>query len=110
MKLSEGQEVIIKNPRSLVGTVVRQRPGDAHLADDERLYEVKIDENRFYRLQDLEPIEEDKSLRPYSSEWMTQLERWTEAGQRLVKNADDHVAQRNFIDAGHALGFIVPKL
>lgn len=109
MKLNEGQEVIIKNPRSLVGTVVRQRPGDANLPEDERLYEIKIDENRFYRLQDLEPIEEDTSLRRYSPEWMTQLKRWTEASQELVHNGNDEVARQNFIDAGHALGFIVPK-
>lgn len=109
MRLKEGKEVIIKNPRALVGKVIRQRPGDANLPEDERLYEIKIDENRFYRLQDLEPLEEDKSLRQYSREWLTQLEQWTEAGQRLVQNADDDAARRNFIDAGHALGFIVPK-
>lgn len=111
MKLREGQQVVIKNPRALLGTVVRQRPGDADLPEDERRYEVRIqEESQFYLLHDLEPVAEDEEdLRPYSRKWMEQLQRWTEAGQQLYRNADDETARRNFIDAGHALGFMVSK-
>ena len=110
MKLREGQQVLIKNPRELVGTVIQQRPGDADLPEDERRYQVKIEETRFYLPHDLEPLEEeDEELRRYSPKWMEQLQRLTEAGQQLVKNADDEPARRNFIDAGHALGIVVSK-
>jgi hypothetical protein len=34
--LKEGQQVLIKNPRSLIGTVVHRRPGDRELPEEKR--------------------------------------------------------------------------
>ena len=41
--VQQRQQVLIKNPRSLVGTVLRERPGGASLPVDERRYLVPIE-------------------------------------------------------------------
>jgi hypothetical protein len=59
--LKEGQQVFIKNPRGLEATVVKQRPGDKELPEEDRRYIVNINvAQQLYHLADLEAIETKK--------------------------------------------------
>jgi hypothetical protein len=75
MPFKEGQEVLIKNPRSLVGVIVRARPGDRDELPENRRYLVRIQESeRFYLPHDLEALEEPAAkLNQYSPEWNVEL-------------------------------------
>jgi hypothetical protein len=42
MSFKKDQEVLIKNPRSLVGVIVRERPGDRDELPENRHYLVRI--------------------------------------------------------------------
>lgn len=109
MSLKAGQQVIIKNPRSLVGTVVRERPGDRDLPEGERRYLVRIAEERFYLPSDLEPAEEEnKNPTKFSAEWNAEMARFVEAGQRWVADNSDRAAFDAFSESGRKLGWIVP--
>ncbi len=86
MPFKEGQEVLIKNPRSLVGVIVRERPGDRDELPENRRYLVRIAEiENYYLPRDLEALDEPTAkLKPYSSEWNAELARWIDAGQSLM--------------------------
>src|ERR1039458_9483880 len=75
IRLKEGQQVLVKNPRGLVGTVVHQRPGDRELPEEKRSYLIKVEEHqRYYRLDDVEVLPEpSKELEKYSPEWMAEM-------------------------------------
>jgi hypothetical protein len=108
--LKEGQQVLIKNPRSLVGTVVHQRPGDRDLPEEARSYLVKIEEQQlYYRLDDFEVLPEpSKEFVKYSAEWTAQLQRFVDAGQRFMANNKDMAALQELSDAGTKIGFVKP--
>jgi hypothetical protein len=112
MPFKEGQEVLIKNPRSLVGVIVRERPGDRDELPENRHYLVRIpDTEKFYLPLDLEVLEEPTAkLKQYSSEWNAELARWIDAGQRLMANNNDLAALQEFSESGSKIGFIVPIL
>jgi hypothetical protein len=108
--LKEGQQVLLKNPRNLVGTVVHQRPGDRDLPEEKRSYLVRIEEQQlYYRLDDVEVLPEPrKELERFSPEWMTELQRFVNAGQRLVADNNDKDALAEFSDAGTKIGWVKP--
>ena len=110
MSFKEGQEVLIKNPRPLVGVIVRERPGDKDELPENRRYLVRIQESeKFYLPRDLEALEEPSAkLKQYSHEWSAELERWVAAGQKLMANNNDRDAWQEFIESGSKIGFIVP--
>jgi hypothetical protein len=111
MPFKDGQEVLIKNPRPLVGIIVRERPGDRDELPENRHYIVRItDTEKLYLPRDLEPFEEPSSgqLKRYSPEWNAELTRWIEAGKRLVANNHDATALKDFSEAGSKIGFVVP--
>jgi hypothetical protein len=108
--LKEGQQVLIRNPRNVIGTVVRQRPGDRNEPEEKRHYLVKIEEQQLYYLaDDLEALPEpSKELRRYSPEWMAELQRFVSAGQRIIADMNDKDASAEFIDAGTKIGWVKP--
>jgi hypothetical protein len=108
MALKEGQSVLIKNPRGIVGTFVKQRPGDLDLNENDRRYIIRIPErDMIFHPEDLEPLEEPaKGLVKYGPEWMKEMNRWVQAGQRLA--AGDKTAWQEFVDAGGNIGVFVP--
>ena len=110
MPFKEGQEVLIKNPHSLVGVIVRERPGDRDEPPEKRHYIVRIPEGEYFYLpSDLEAIEErPEKLTRYSPEWNAELARWIDAGQRLMANNNDLAAFKGFSESGSKIGFIVP--
>ena len=110
MSLKKGQQVLIRNPRSLVGTVLKERLGDRDLPEAQRRYMIRIPEqDYFYLPSDLEPIEEaSNTLEKYSPEWSAELARWLDAGQRLLANNQDSAALDEFSDSGSKLGFVIP--
>jgi hypothetical protein len=110
MSLKEGQQVLIKNPRSLVGTVLRERPGDRDLPEGERRYMVHIPGgDYFYLPSDLEPVEESSNTPvKYGAEWSAELARWVDAGQRWLADNNDRAAWDEFSESGSKLGFFVP--
>ena len=110
MPFKEGQEVLIKNPRPVVGVIVRERPGDRNESPENRRLLVRIKEDeRFYLPADLEDLPlPSQELRRYSQEWNTQLQRWIDAGQKLMKNNHDPEALQDFSDAGSKIGFVRP--
>ena len=110
MPFEQGQEVFIKNaPKGLIGTIIERRPGDAHLPEEQAHYEVRIEDERYYRSTDLEAIPEpEPKLRLYSEEWMAELHRMVEAGQRFAANTNDLGARDQFVEAGSRLGWVVP--
>ena len=110
MPLEEGQQVLIKNPRALVGIVLKQRPGDKDLPEDQRRYIVRISEDeRLYLPSDLEPVQQPNSvLVRYSPEWMAECERWIDAGRRWMANNNDRAAWDEFAESGSKLGFFIP--
>jgi hypothetical protein len=110
MPFKEGQEVLIKNPRSLVGVVVRERLGDKDELPENRRFLVRIQESeRFYLPGDLEAVEEPtEKLEQYSPQWNAELARWLNAGQRLMANNDDPAALQEFSESGSNLGFVIP--
>jgi hypothetical protein len=110
MPFKEGQEVLIKNPRPLVGVIVRERPGDRDELPENRHYLVRIPESeKFYLPRDLEAVEEPSTkLKQYSPEWNVELARWIAAGQRLIANNHDLAALQEFSESGSKIGFIVP--
>jgi hypothetical protein len=104
--LKEGQQVLIKNPRALEGTVVHQRPGDRDLPEEKRRYLVRIaEEERYYRLDDLEEITEPAPAK-YSPEWMAELQRCVDAAKRVQAGNKDAAALEEFLDAGRKIGFV----
>jgi hypothetical protein len=110
MPFKEGQEVLIKNPRSLIGVIVRERPGDRDELPESRRYVVRIPEREMFFLpRDLEAIEEPTAtLKQYSAEWNAELARWIDAGQRLMANNNDLAALQEFSESGSKIGYIVP--
>ena len=109
VKFKQGQEVIIKNPGVLVGTVVKVRSTENDLSEDQELYQVRIDEQRIYRAANLAPaVEPSDKLKPYSKEWLEELNRWTDAAKRLVTDQNDDAALAEFSEAGSRRGWIVP--
>jgi hypothetical protein len=108
--LNEGQQVLIKNPRGIVGTVVHQRSDDRGLPEEKRSYLIKVEEHqRYYRLDDIEVLSEpSKELERYSPEWMAEIQRFVNAGQRLLANNKDMDALTEFSDAGSKIGFVKP--
>jgi hypothetical protein len=108
MKFKEGQWVQIKNPRPVVATVLRERPGDRDLPEDERHIMVHIEGGDYiYRPDDLVPLDEPK-LTPFSSEWTKEFQRFVESGNKLIADPDDHASRDQFVDAGEKIGWIVP--
>jgi hypothetical protein len=47
-------------------------------------------------------------MEQYSKEWMAELKRFVDAGQRFVANNNDRAAFDEFSEAGRKLGWIVP--
>jgi hypothetical protein len=110
--LKEGQQVLIKNPRNLVGTVVQQRPGDRDLPEENRRYLVKIEDELYFHLNDIEALAEpSKELVRYSPEWLAEFQRCLAAGQRFVANNKDMDALQEFSEAGTKVGLVkkLPK-
>ena len=108
-KFKKGQQVLIKNPRYLVGTIVEPRPGDKGLPEEQTHYLVQISEERYYLSSELEPAE-DPNAKParYSEEWIAELNRMAASGQQWLQNRSDKTAWDAFVDAGEKIGFIVP--
>lgn len=52
-----------------------------------------------------------KELVMYSAEWSAELQRWLNAGQRLLTNNKDMDALAEFSDAGAKIGWVktIPK-
>jgi len=109
MPLQEGQQVLIKNPRALVGTVVKARPGDKGLPEEQTHYLVRISDELFYLSTDLEAVENpNMELERYSPEWLAEFNRWLELGRWWLANQGDTAALAQFSESGRKLGFIVP--
>jgi hypothetical protein len=104
--LKEGQKVLVTNPRALEGTVVHQRLGDRDLPEDQRRYLVRIsEEERYYRLGDLEEIPEAAPAK-YGPEWVAALEQCVDTAKRVQANNKDAAALDEFLDAGRRIGFV----
>jgi len=104
--LKEGQQVLVKNPRAIEGTVVHQRPGDRDLPEEKRRYLVRIEEERYYHLDDLEAFPETTELANGSAEWLAELRRCSDAVQRLGANNKDMAALEQLSDAGRKIGLV----
>jgi hypothetical protein len=50
----------------------------------------------------------ESKLERFSPEWNEALQRFLDAGQRLLANNHDHEALGEFSEAGQKLGWIVP--
>ena len=89
---------------------MHQRPGDRELPEEKRSYLIKVEEHqRYYRLDDVEVLPEpSKELEKYSPEWMAEMQRFVNAGQRLLANNNDMDALAEFSDAGSKIGFVKP--
>lgn len=110
MPLKKGEQVLIKNPRALLGTVIERRPGDDGLPEEQAHYLIKISEERFYLSTDLEPAEQPSDkLERYSPEWTAEMNQFVESGQRWIANPNDMEALEQFSESGRKLGIIVPK-
>lgn len=112
MPLKEGQQVLIKNPRPLVATVVRERPGDRNMPEEQRRYIVRISEDALqeqyiYPPSNLEPIREPEIVR-YSPEWTAEFQRWLDAAVKWSANHSDRDAWNQFSESGSKLGFYIP--
>lgn len=110
MALKQGQEVLIKAPGTLIGKVVRPRPGDSGLPDEQTHYLVKI-EPRYYLRSNLEPVEERRSsprLERYSREWMDELGRFNEAGRQFFADPQNKSLLANWVESGAKLGLFFP--
>lgn len=109
MPFEKGQRVLIKSPGTLVGTVLEARPGDKGLPEERTHYRVQISDERYYLSTSLEPAEQPREkLERYSEEWLAEMKRWIESGQRLVADQMDREAREQFLESGRKLGFIVP--
>lgn len=110
MIFKEGQTVEIKNPRSLTGIVVRERPGDRDLPEEQRHIVVRIETcERFYKPEDLAPLEQSRQTHAtFSPEWNQELQRFINAGHRWMADSTDRSAWEEFVDAGRRIGWIVP--
>lgn len=108
MSFQPGQQVLIKNPGSLLGIVLRAGSTDKDLPDGECGYMVRITTGDYFYLPgDLEPAEEeDKTLAKYSAEWDAEMARFFEAGQRCLADNSDRVALDEFWESGRKLGLI----
>jgi hypothetical protein len=108
LPLKKGQEVVIKNPGELIGTVVRARPGNKGLPEEQKVYRVQIIE-RWYKRTALEPVQQPSDvLKPSSPEWLAELHRCLESGQRWIANQNDSAAWGQFVASGAKLGIIIP--
>lgn len=108
MKFQTGQQVLIKNPRPLSGIIVKARPGDTGLPEEQTHYLVEISERCFYLSSDLEAEAPNEKLETYSSEWTAQFNRMLKAAQRWLADANDRSAFDEMADAGRKIGWIVP--
>src|SRR5215472_1364890 len=64
MPFQKGQKVIVKAPPEVyIGTVIERRPGDANLPEEQAHYEVRIEDERYYRSTDLEAVPPPKLTR-----------------------------------------------
>ncbi len=105
--LKEGQQVLIKNPRNLVSTVVQQRPGDRDLPEKKRRYLVKIEDELYFHHDDIEALAEpSKDLLRCSPEWLAEFQRCLAAGHRFVANNKDMDALQEFSEAGTKVGLV----
>lgn len=107
MPFQKGQQVIIKNPGTLVGTVVEARPGDSNEPEERRHYSVHISDERYYVSTDLEAMPPQRPQR-FSKEWNEEMQRWLEAGLRWSANNADREAWDQFVESGNKLGFFIP--
>jgi hypothetical protein len=108
MAFKEGQEVFIKNPGELIGTVIKARPGDKDQPEDQTYYLVQLPD-RYYRSTSLEPVDEPSDkLKPYSTEWIEEVNHFVDSGKQLLQDQNDGEARAKFSEAGRKLGWIVP--
>jgi hypothetical protein len=108
MPFKKGQEVLIKNPGTLVGKVISQRSGDSGLPEEQTHYRVQI-QPRYYLSGDLEPVEEDSSsprLERGSGEWLEALGRFNEAGRQLLTDPQNNSLLANWGESGTKLGLL----
>ena len=106
--LKEGQQVLIKNARALVGTVVPARPEQPGVAEEDRLYKVRIDDTCVCRNADLQAVEESTEMDLYSREGSAELQRMREALEKWLANNSDRAAWDQFAESGRKLGIILP--
>ena len=110
MPLKEGQEVLIKTPGMLVGKVVRPRPGDFGLPEEQTHYLVQM-EPRYFLRSHLEPVEEPASgqrLERLSREWIDELGRFNEAGRQLSIDPQNKSLFAYWVESGTKLGLFIP--
>jgi hypothetical protein len=108
MPLKEGQQVLIKNPRALVGTVVAARPEQPGVAEEDRLYKVHIDDTCICRNADLQAVNESTQMDLNSLEGNAELRRMSEALEKWLANNNDRAAWDQFAESGRKLGIILP--
>jgi hypothetical protein len=109
MRFKKGQRVILKSPFLIEAIVEDQIYSDPSVPEDQLTYHVTIPETRKRVTgKNLEPIPEDKTLRPYSPEWNEEVARFVAAGQQMLLHPDDSIARAKLVEAGHKLGWIVP--
>jgi hypothetical protein len=107
-KFKKGQQVLIKNPGDLLGTIIKPRPGDHGLPEEETHYVVRISCDRYCLSASLESAEEpNDTLKPYSAEWLAEFQRWTDSAKSLVADQNDGAAITQFIESGSKLGYVV---
>jgi len=108
MPLKEGQQVLVKNRRALIGTVVAARPEQLGVAEEDRLYKVHVDDTCVCRNADLQVVNESAQIDLYSLEGNTELRRMSEALEKWIANKSDHAARDQFAESGRKLGIILP--
>jgi hypothetical protein len=110
MPLKEGQELLIKRPGTLIGRVVRPRPGDFGVPEEQTHYLVQI-EPRYFLRSHLEPVEEPTSgqrLERLSREWIEELGRFNEAGRQFFTDPQNESFFANWVESGTKLGLFIP--
>ncbi len=106
--LNKGQKVLVKTHKggTLVGTVVSGRPVEVGVAEEDRLYKVKIDDTRVCRNADLEVVNEPIDLKAELLERNVERQRMQDALESWLANSNDLAAMEQFAESGRKLGII----
>jgi hypothetical protein len=108
MKLQKGRRVIVKSPGEMEAIVDTEIYGDPGVPEQDRTYHVIIPETRKrFQAKYLEPIPEEREIRPYTTAYNEELGRFSAALQQMLNHPDDMVARNVFIESGHKLGWII---
>jgi|ERR1700686_541210 len=108
MPLKEGQQVLVKDLRPLIGTVVAARPEQPGVVEEDRLYKIHIDDTCVCRNADLQVVNESVQMDLYSPEGNAELRRMGEALEKWLANNSDHASRDQFDLSGRKLGIILP--